>query len=51
MVDNEYSMGIYKSAKLYIEVVMRNSKMLKFFPDHLKTKKCVSMQVKTYLIF
>ena len=51
MVVNEYSMGIYKSAKLYIEAVMRNSKMLKFVPDHLKTKKCVSMQLKTYLIF
>ena len=47
MVDSEYSMDIYKSAKISIEAVMRNPEMLKFALDHLKTKKmCVSMQLK-----
>ena len=25
--------------------------MLKFVPDHYKTQKCVSMQLKNYLIY
>ena len=39
MVDGEYSMDIYKSAKISIRTVMKNPEMLKFVPDHLKTKK------------
>ena len=39
MVDNEYSMDIYKSVKISIEAVMKNTEMLKFVPYHLKTKK------------
>ena len=38
MVDSEYSMDIYKSVKTSTGTVMENPKMLKFFPDHLKTK-------------
>ena len=38
MVDSEYSMGIYKSVKISIGAVMENLEMLKFVPDHLKTK-------------
>ena len=44
-------MDIYKSAKVSTRTVMRNPEMLKFVPDHLKTKrKCVSRQLETYLI-
>ena len=46
MVD---SMDIYKS--INIGTVMRNPEMLKFVPDHLKTKKkCVNIQLKNYLL-
>ena len=36
MVD---SMGIYKSLNINIRTVIKNPEMLKFVPDHLKTKK------------
>ena len=49
MVYIEYSTNIYKPLKISIEIVMRNLEMLKYFPDHLKTKKCVNMQLKIYL--
>ena len=39
MVDSEYSMDIYKSVRRIIGTVMRNPELLKFVPDHLKTKK------------
>ena len=32
-------MDIYKSLDIIIETVMKNTKMLKFAPDHHKTKK------------
>ena len=51
MVDSEYSTDIYKSVKISIGTEMKNSEMLKFVPDHLKTEKCVSMQLKNYLIY
>ena len=31
-------MDIYKSLHITIETIMKNSEMLKFVPDHLKTK-------------
>ena len=46
MADSEYSMGIYKSAKISIGTVLRNQAMLKFVPDHLKTKKMYKDAVK-----
>ena len=49
MVDSEYSTDNNKSSKISIRTTMKNPKMLKFFPVHLKTKKCVSMQLKNYL--
>ena len=49
MVDSEYSMDIYKSVKVSIGAVMRSPEILKFVPDHLKTKKCVNMLLKNYL--
>ena len=39
MVDGEYSMDAYKSAKTSMEIVMKNPEMLKFVPDYHKTKK------------
>ena len=39
IVDSEYSTDIYKSVKISIETVMRNSEMLKCGPYHLKTIK------------
>ena len=36
MIDSEYSSNLYTSLNISIATVMRNSKMLKFFPDHLK---------------
>ena len=46
MVDREYSMGVYKSVKINVGTVMENPKMLKFVPDHLKTKKICKHAVK-----
>ena len=34
-------MEVYKSINISIVTVMKNSEMLKFVPDHLKTKKNV----------
>ena len=47
MVDSEYSTDNYKSSKISIETVMKNTEILNFVPDHLKTKKCVNKQLKT----
>ena len=44
-------MDVYKSLNICIRTVMKNLEMIKFVPDHLKTKKCVSMQLKNYLIY
>ena len=41
---------VYKSLNVSIGTVMKNPEMTKFVPDHLKTRKCVSMQLKNYLI-
>ena len=48
MVDN---MDIYKSLNISIEIVMKNPEMLKFVPDHLKTKIIGKNAVKNYLIY
>ena len=44
-------MKIYKSLNISIGTVMRNPEMLKFVPDHLKTKKMCKHAVKNYLIY
>ena len=49
MVDNEYNMNIYKSAKISTATVMRNPEMLIFVPDYLKTKKMCKHAVKNNL--
>ena len=43
MVD---SMDIYKSLNINIGTVIKNPEMLKFVPDHLKTKKMLKHAVK-----
>ena len=45
-------MDIYKSLNISIGKVMKNSEMLKFVPDHFKTKKMCKYAVKkvTYLV-
>ena len=39
-------MDIYKSLNISIGTVMKNPEMLKFVPDHVKTKKNVGMLLK-----
>ena len=43
MVD---SMDTYKSSNINIRTVMKNPEMLKFVPDHLKTKQMCNYAVK-----
>ena len=43
-------MDIYKSLNINIETVMKNPEMLKFVPDHLKTKKMCKHAVNKLLI-
>ena len=38
MVESEYNTKDYKSPKISIGAIMKNSEMLKFVSDHLKTK-------------
>ena len=40
------SIDIYKSLNFSIGIVMRNPEMLKFVPDHLKTKNMCSHAVE-----
>ena len=49
MVESEYSMDIYKSAKICVGTVFQNPEMLKVVSEFLKTKKCVNIQLKYYL--
>ena len=46
MVDSEYSTEDYKTPKLNIAAIMKKSEMLKFVPNHLKTKKLCKDAVK-----
>ena len=48
MVDREYSVDFCKSVKITIGTEMKNPEMLKFVPDHLKTKKIWKHAVKNY---
>ena len=40
------SMDTYKSLNIYIGTVMKNPEILKFIPDHLKTKQMCNYVVK-----
>ena len=49
MVDSEYSPGNHKSSKISIGAIIKNTEMLKFVPDYLKTKKMCKHAVKKLL--
>ena len=44
-------MDVCKSSNINMGIVMKNPEMLKFIPEHLKTKKSISIQLKNYLIY
>ena len=46
-------MDIYKSLNISIGTVMKNPEMLKFIPDHLKTKKMCkdAVKIENYLMY
>ena len=44
-----HSIDIYKALNTNIRTVMKNPEMVKFVHDHLKTKTCVTMQLKIIL--
>ena len=44
-------MDIYKFLNISIGTVMKNPEMLRFAPDHLKTKKTCKHAVKNHLIY
>ena len=46
MVYSENSPGNYKTLKISIGAIIKNPKMLRFIPDHLKTKKVRNNSVK-----
>ena len=46
-----YIIDTYKSLTISIGTVIKNPEMLKFVPDNLKTKQCVSTQLSIYLIY
>ena len=46
MIENEYSPGNYKSLKVTIGSIIIDPEMLRFVPDHLKTKKICRYAVK-----
>ena len=46
MVDSEYSTDNYTSSKISIGVVIKNLEMLKFVPDHLRTKQMCKHALK-----
>ena len=43
-------MNVSKSLNISIRTVMKNPETLKLVSDHLKTKKCLRMELKNYLI-
>ena len=49
IVYSEYSPHSHKSLKMHIEAIMKNPEMLRFVPDHLKTKKMCKNAAKKLL--
>ena len=45
MVDREYNTDSHNYSKISIGTVIKNLARLKFVPDHLKTKKIVTMKL------
>ena len=50
MADSEWCVGNYKSLKISIGAIMKNLQLLRFVPDHVKTK-IISKHVVKKLIF
>ena len=46
MNDSECSMDVFKSVKISIGTVMKNPEMLKYVPNHIKTKRLCENAVK-----
>ena len=46
MVDTEYSRSDHKSSRISIGEVTENLEMLKFVPDHAKTKQICNQAIK-----
>ena len=46
MIDSESSINIYKPVKISFGTVLKNSGMLNFVANHLKTKKMCKHAVK-----
>ena len=44
--DSECSMDVFKSVKISIGTVMKNPEMLKYVPNHIKTKRLCENAVK-----
>ena len=44
-------MDIYKSFNINVGTVMKNLEILKFVPDHHKTRKMCKHAAKNYLIY
>ena len=51
MVDSKYSHGKCKTLKISIKVIIKNPEMLKFAPDHLKTKTMFKKNAVKKLLF
>ena len=52
MVDNDYSTEDCKSQKIIIGAIMKNSEMLMFVADHLKTEKMYKHAVtKLFMLY
>ena len=51
MIHTEYSAEDYRPPKINIGTVMRNPKMLKFVPNHSKTKKMCEHDAVEKLLF
>ena len=49
MVDSDYSKDNSNNLKISTGAVIKNPEMLKFVPDHLRLKRCVKIQLKTYI--
>ena len=46
MVDSKYSTDDYRLSEISIGAIAKNAEMLKFIPDHLKTKKVCKHTIK-----
>ena len=46
MFDSEYSPDNFKTLTISIGIIIKNPEMLKFIPDHLKTKNMCKNAVK-----